>query len=116
MSDTYQAVYDAVRSKISGGDISQTVRDVLWQQFDISHSVDIVRQEFLNAAMEMQRPSAVFKPLLTQDGDAFLAIYGDLPTGVVGAGKTPSEAMADFDAAWVRAARVPGVPQGGKSE
>lgn len=37
MSDTHQAIYDAVRSKISGGDISSVVRDVLWQQMDISH-------------------------------------------------------------------------------
>jgi hypothetical protein len=35
-----------------------------------------------------------------QDGNAWLAIYGDLPSGVVGSGDSPELAMADFDRAW----------------
>lgn len=48
-----------------------------------------------------QRPSAIWRPALTQDGDHWIALYGeDLAVGVVGCGKTPEEAMADFDRAW----------------
>jgi len=33
--------------------------------------------------------------------DSYQAIYGDLPTGVVGTGETPTKAMAAFDQAWL---------------
>lgn len=100
MSDTHQAIYDAVRSKISGGDIGSVVREIAREAFDISWSVGMVKDCLIQAANEMQRPSVLYRPTLIQDGNAWLAIYGDLPTGVVGTGKTPGEAMAAFDAAW----------------
>lgn len=100
MADTYQAVYDAVRSKISGGDIGSVAREIMRDAFDISWQKEAIKTEFLNVAFEMQRPCVVFKPTLSQDGNAWLAIYGDLPTGVVGTGSSPAEAMADFDRAW----------------
>lgn len=102
-----QEIYDAVRSKISGGDIGATISEVARNAFDISWEKDAVKTEFLNVAHEMQRPCVLFKPDLSQDGNAWLAIYGDLPTGVVGAGETPAEAMADFDKAWHRKAVTP---------
>jgi hypothetical protein len=49
-----------------------------------------------------QAPHVLMRPSLIQDGNAWLAIYGDLATGVVGAGSTPENAMKDFDAAWVK--------------
>lgn len=52
-------------------------------------------------------PHVLMRPALVQDGNAWLAIYGDLPSGVVGTGATPAEAMADFDAAWTRPAVAP---------
>ena len=100
MSDTHQAIYDAVRSKISGGDISSVVRDVLWQQMDISHLKAMIQGDAAAIGWEMQRPSVLFRPTLLQDGNAWLAIYGDLPTGCVGTGDSPAEAMAAFDKAW----------------
>ncbi|MDK2579412.1 hypothetical protein [Citrobacter portucalensis] len=42
----------------------------------------------------------MYRPTLTQDGDKWLAVYGDLPTGVVGIGSSPEEAMRDFNRAW----------------
>lgn len=60
-----------------------------------------------NTEIIRQLPHVLMRPTLIQDGNAWLAIYGDLPTGVVGTGKTPAEAMADFDAAWNRPARTP---------
>lgn len=57
-----------------------------------------------NTEIIKQLPHVIMRPSLTQDGNAWLAIYGDLPTGVVGTGSTPAEAMADFDDAWNRKA------------
>lgn len=45
-------------------------------------------------------PHVIYKPEIVQDGNAWLCIYGDLPTGVVGCGSTPAEACSDFDKAW----------------
>ncbi|KAA0684572.1 hypothetical protein DTW90_36140 [Neorhizobium sp. P12A] len=107
MSDSYRAIYDAVRSRISGGDIGAVIQQVAQERLDISFAVSIIQQEFVCAAQEMQRPSVIFKPSLIQDGNAWLAIYGDLPTGVVGTGETPAAAMYDFDASWLKKAVAP---------
>jgi len=101
MSDNYQAVYDAVRSKISGGDIGSAVRDVIFQQFDISHSQAMVRDAFMCAAYDMSVPSVLYKPALSIDGNKWCALYGDnLQDGVAGFGDSPALAMADFDKNW----------------
>jgi hypothetical protein len=42
-----------------------------------------------------------------QDGNAYGIVWGDLPTGVAGFGKTPYEAMCAFETAMHEAARVP---------
>ena len=49
MSDSYQAIYDAVRSRISNGDIGGTIRDVAHQAFDISHLRACVHQDLILA-------------------------------------------------------------------
>jgi predicted RNase H-like HicB family nuclease len=59
-----------------------------------------VATEFQNTAECMREPSVMYKPTLSQDGNKWLAIYGDLPTGVVGVGNSPEEAMRDFNRAW----------------
>ncbi len=100
MSDSYQAIYDAVRSRISNGNVGDVVGEAARNAFDISHRVEMVSNEFMTAAYEMSRPSTIYRPEVSLDGDMWLAIYGDLPTGVVGAGRTPAEAMLEFDKAW----------------
>lgn len=50
------------------------------------------------------RPSVLHKPTIVKDGNAWLAILGDLSTGVVGCGNTPNEAMLDFDKEWYKTA------------
>ena len=98
--DSYQPIYDAVRSRISGFD-SQTLYDAISRQFDISHSVEMVRNDLLSVAYEHQRPCVLFRPKLTIDGDQWCALYGkDIQDGVAGHGNTPAEAMADFDKNW----------------
>lgn len=47
------------------------------------------------------RPSTVFKPALSVDGNQWCALYGtDLQSGVAGFGDTPEKAMQDFDNNW----------------
>jgi len=101
MSDSYQAIYDAVRSRISGGDVGRAVEEVARDAFDMGMTRQILQQEFCSAAYEMQRPSAVYRPQLSADGDQWCALYGEnLQEGVAGFGPTPNEAMQAFDQAW----------------
>ena len=96
--DTHQAIYDAVRSKISGGDIGSVVEGVARDAFDISHRVEMVSNEFITAAYEMQRPCVLFKPTISVDGNKYCALLGeDLMNGVSGFGDTVAQAMWDFD-------------------
>lgn len=76
-------------------------------------STEIIRQAATAAcdevgatAREARRPCVLHRPTLTLDGNAWLAILGDLPTGVVGCGDTPEEAMADFDKAFCARGKV----------
>lgn len=104
MNDSYQAIYDAVRSRISGGDIGAIVEGVIRQSFDISFAVDGVAYEFKRAAYEQQRPSVIYRPSLSIDGNKWCALYGDnLQDGFAVFGDSPQEAMLNFDAQWGKA-------------
>lgn len=101
MSDSYQPIYDAVRSSIRGGNIGEVVRDVAWQQFDISHMKALLQQDFCSAAQEMARPVVIFKPALTRDGNQWCFLLGQDPqSGLAGFGDTPDTAAAAFDQAF----------------
>ena len=53
------------------------------------------------SASEHARPSAVFRPSISVDGNQWCALYGDnLQDGVAGFGDSPDDAMADFDRNW----------------
>ncbi|MEI7177086.1 hypothetical protein [Pectobacterium carotovorum] len=106
MSDTYQAVYDAVRSRISNGDIGSSV-DSAMRDSNISFYFEQMMNGFNEQFSEYGRPCVVFSPQLSLDGNAWLAIFGDLPTGVVGVGNSPAEAMYDFDKQWLKKQEQP---------
>ncbi|HBC9089468.1 TPA: hypothetical protein KE767_004481 [Citrobacter koseri] len=101
MSDTYQAVYDAVRSRISNADVGSAIESAM-RDAQISFYFDRMACVFDEYASEQARPCVVFKPTLSQDGNAWLAVLGDIPTGVVGCGDSPAEAMYDFDKKWFK--------------
>ena len=106
MSDNYQAVYDAVRSRFHFN--SGELIDALRRQFDISHAVSMVRDSWQVAASEQERPFVLLKPKLFPDGNKWCALYGEnLQEGVAGFGDTPADAAAAFDVAWFKA--TPGV-------
>ncbi len=99
--DSHQAIYDAVRSRLSNCDVGSAIERVAFQCFDISHARDIVTQEYVIAAAEQQRPSVLFRPRVFIDGEVWCAIYGDnLQDGVAGFGPSPDAAMRDFDTKW----------------
>ena len=99
--DSYQAIYDAVRSRITGADLGDIFERAVRQGMDVSHQVACVAQEFSIAAYEMARPSVLYRPVLSLDGDQWCALYGsNLQAGVAGFGKSPREAMDAFDKAW----------------
>lgn len=103
MSDSYQAIYDAVRSRISGGNVGDIVADACRNAFDISHIMQLLHQDFSIAAGEMGRPAVVFKPTLSIDGNMWCALLGEnLATGLAGFGSTPAEAMQNFDIAFYK--------------
>jgi hypothetical protein len=100
MTETYQAIYDAVRSKLSNGDIGRAVSEAM-NLANIGFAVDNVRMTAQDAFAEMQRPSVLYRPSLVADGNKWCALYGDdLATGITGFGDTPAQAMAAFDTAW----------------
>jgi len=48
------------------------------------------------------KPSSIYRPRLSLDGNKWCALYGENPQdGVVGFGDSPALAFADFDRAWV---------------
>lgn len=109
MGDTYQPIYDAVRSRIGHADLSQAVSDAINQQANgLSWAIDAVRLEYAAAAdaqrlaaLETQRPSVLYRPAIYVDGDQWCALYGgDLQRGVCGFGDSPAEAMSAFNKAW----------------
>jgi len=102
MSDNYQAIYDAVRSRIGHADVGQAVESALREAFgNADHIIRCAAQEFGVAGAEMQRPAVVFRPVLSIDGSQWCALYGDnLQNGVAGFGDTPEAAMRAFDHAW----------------
>ena len=103
MSDSYQPIYDAVRSRISGGDIGGIAESVMREAFDVSHYKARLGEAIDILTNEHQRPSVLFRPTLSIDGDSWCALYGaNIQEGVAGFGKSPSEAMYAFDAAWAR--------------
>lgn len=100
MSDyqaVYNATYDAIRSRIGNADIGEVAR----QCFDVSFATHAIKETFCDAAASMMRPSVLFRPNLSLDGNRWIALYGDnLQDGVAGCGVSPDEAMRDFDINW----------------
>ena len=110
--DSYQPIYDAVRSRIQGGDVGQAMEAALREAFGMaSHHMACVAQDFTIAASEQRRPSVLYRPALSIDGNQWCALYGDnLQDGVAGFGSSPEAAMADFDKAWQSNLKTQTVP------
>ena len=98
--DSYQAVYDATRSRIGTFDGHQLVEEIV-RGFDFSYHADMIKNEVLGVIYEYQRPSVFYRPKLFLNGNQWVALYGEnLKEGCAGFGDTPEQAMRDFDANW----------------
>lgn len=101
MSDSCQAIYDAVRSRISNGDIGSAVADACRSAFDTGNLMPRAHELIGLLENAYTRPSAIYRPSLSIDGNKWCAMYGDnLADGVCGFGDSPDAAMWDFDRAW----------------
>jgi hypothetical protein len=98
--DSYQPIYDAVRSRISGGDVGSAVQAAL-RDANLNHYADMASRAAQEAANEASRPSVLMRPTISRDGNMWCALYGeDLVNGVCGFGESPYLAMYAFDRAW----------------
>ena len=103
MTDTHQAIYHAVRSRLSNCDVGAAVESAILSA-GLAHYADRAAMAVEIATYEYTRPSAVYRPSLFIDGNMWCALYGDnLQDGVAGFGDTPSKAMIAFDSAWLNA-------------
>jgi len=69
----------------------------------ICHAAEGAKSIIQEVALSYGTPSAIYRPELSIDGDRWCALYGkNLHDGVSGFGKSPAEAMAEFDRAWYR--------------
>lgn len=78
--------------------------------YDSIESVQRAQETFLKeqaeSARSVRRPSFQLRPTIANDGQRFVAFFGDITRAgysIIGIGGTPSEALADFDAAFERA-------------
>lgn len=98
--DTYQPIYDAVSSKLRNCDIGAAIEQTM-REANISHHAEMSANAVQCAAAEYERPSVLFRPKLSIDGNQWCALYGDnLQDGVSGFGDSPADAMWDFDRQW----------------
>jgi hypothetical protein len=68
----------------------------------ICHAADMVKATLQEAAYEYMRPSVVWRPTLSKDGNMWCALLGaNIMEGVAGFGETPAKAMYAFDVAWM---------------
>ncbi len=74
----------------------------------IAHWSEMAGQAAIQAAAQYERPSALYKPKLSVDGNQWCALYGDnLQDGVAGFGDSPEDAMWNFDKAWRASLKEP---------
>jgi hypothetical protein len=110
--DTYQPIYDAIRSRLSNGDIGEAVLTA-FRNAGIEHYMARAASSIAQATSEYERPSVMMRPKLSIDGNKWIALYGDnLQDGVAGSGDSPAQAMGAFDIAWFTKLSQPPVSQG----
>lgn len=81
----------------------------------IAHEARMAGVAWQAAAAQAERPSAIYRPALSIDGNQWCALYGDnLQDGVAGFGDSPAEAMHAFDTAWAAKLAMSATPPAGE--
>lgn len=97
----YSAVYDAVRSRVEHCATEEVLREAIVNNWNIAEAASAFVEAAGAMTCEANRPSVLYRPRLSKDGNAWIACLGDnLQIGVVGCGDTPEDAMRDFDRVW----------------
>lgn len=67
----------------------------------IAHAAEMCQASIQSAAAQYERPSVLYRPKLSIDGNQWCALYGEnLQDGVAGFGDSPADAMWRFDQEW----------------
>lgn len=67
----------------------------------VAHEARMASAAIQIAAGCHERPSAIYRPAISTDGNQWCALYGaNLQDGVAGFGDSPALAMEAFDKAW----------------
>jgi hypothetical protein len=73
----------------------------------IAHEAHMAGYSIQCAAVQYERPCVLFSPKIYMDGKEWCVLYGEnLQDGVAGFGKSPQEAMNDFDINWLKKIRT----------
>jgi hypothetical protein len=107
--DSYQAIYDAVRSRITGGNVADAVTSAVRDALDFSFARDSIQQAAWDVAADMRRPSVLFRPMLVRHQPSLGQRLPDPPKGwsasygeLSAYGASPAEAMENFDKQWAQ--------------
>lgn len=96
----YQAIYDAVRSRISNGNVGAAIESAI-RDANVGHYFFLAGETIKSVAYSHENPSVLYRPNVYIDGDKWCALYGEnLQDGVAGFGDSPQTAMSDFDKSW----------------
>jgi len=80
--------------------VDSIIREVASEKLDISWIIQEASTAIQEVQYAMQRPSVLYRPRISIDGNQWCVLYGDnLQDGIAGFGNTPALAMADFDKA-----------------
>ena len=67
----------------------------------VCHEAEMASRAIQNAAAQFERPSVLYRPSLSMDGNKWCALYGEnIVEGCAGFGDSPADAMWDFDKNW----------------
>lgn len=108
--DTYQPIYDAVRTALRNTDVGAAVQEAFRManlDFYITQASQTIQQVAWEVRDEQIRPSILFKPtLIRREGDVpkgseWCVTLGETGRSFNAYGPTPDAAMRAFDKAWV---------------
>jgi hypothetical protein len=72
--------------------------DSAWLSRELHSKAMDIEDEIKDALAHYTEPSAIYRPKLYIDGNAWCALYGDnIQDGVCGFGASPQDAMIDFN-------------------
>ncbi len=105
--NSYQAIYDAVRTSLRNTDIGEAVHSAI-RDINVSFYCEQITAAFTQAVGTIESnlllPHVLMRPKIQMDGNQWCALYGEnLMEGVAGFGDTPELAMVAFDKAWKEA-------------